>query len=263
MNYDVVKVFDFDDTLATSHGFIRVLHFESRQPVDTVAWLGSLGITATEDIAGSARISTEEFAHYSRITHSMVEKGALSLQKPGSRIGSISTDVVDFEGVSKLHSPQPVDHILRIAKKASKDKHLIGVITGRSGSSSLKNVLGETVPVKNREEIYDFLTSHGLKILEENIHCVGDMPGGVPMNKARVMETHFVRKYNPQTIVFYDDDVRNLNAVESVDRRIRCINAKEMESEWGTVKSVLEAGRARRRGISAWSTAVKNAGFDR
>lgn len=263
MNYDVVKVFDFDDTLATSHGYIRVLHYERGRPTDTTKWLGAMGIRATADVLGSARMSTEDYAKYAKITHKMAERGDLAILKPGESVGNVSSDVVDYEGVSKLHKPEPIEHILKIAKRAQKEKTLIGIITGRSGSDFAMNVLGESIPVNNRLDIFNFLKSCGLRIDIENIHCAGDLPGGVPYNKARVMAMHFVEKYNPNTILFYDDDPRNLSAVESVDRRIRCIDAKEIGNGWGTVRSVLEAGRARRREISMWSNANKNVGFDK
>lgn len=263
MKHDVVKVFDFDDTLATSHGYVRVLHYERGRPIDTTKWLNAMGIQSEQDIMGSARMSTEDYAKYAKITHKMMERGDLAIIRPGEPVGRVSSDVVDYEGVSKLHNPEPIQHILKIAKKAHRDKAVVGIITGRSGADSLINVVGETIPVNNKNEIHEFLSSQGLKLDIENIHCVGDMPGGVPMNKARVMSQHFLEKYDPNTIIFYDDDPRNLMAVEAVDRRIHCINAKEMGTGWGTIGSVVEAGRARRRGLSVWSNAVKNAGIDR
>lgn len=260
MKFNIVRVFDFDDTLATSKGFIRVLHFERGKPSDTVAWLEAMGINGRPGPLGSIEISTESYADYAKEIEYLVGEGSLVVQKPGTGIKNFSTDVVDYSGVSKLIAPKPIENVIEIARKSYQRGERLGIITGRSGGSSIIDITGTETKINNASSIKRFLRRMGIEILPEDIHCVGDIPGGVPQNKARIMKDYFVEKYNPETIVYYDDDHRNLASVRSVDPRIIVIDAKKIGSGWGTVDSIIEAGKNRRRRVSDWSRAIKTSG---
>ena len=259
----IARVFDFDDTLAMSRGFIRILHYENGEVADTEKWMKSMGIEGKIGPLGSVEISTDDYAKYATIAAGMARDEGLLIQRPGSEVKTAATDIIDYSGVAKILAPKPIHRIIEIAKLSFARGEIIGIITGRSGGDGMFDVTGKWIKIDNKKGITRFLRKHGLIIDQEDIHCVGDIPGGVPYNKAEVMRVHFVEKYDPETIMFYDDDKRNLTSVATVDRRIHCIDSNEMGEGWGTIQGVIEAGSVRRRKMTEWSRAVKKSGIDR
>lgn len=257
----IARVFDFDDTLATSRGFIRILHYIGGQPANTKKWLGDMGLAGQAGPLGSIELSTEDYAHYAKIVQELLERDELIVQKPEQKITRFPTDVVDYSGVSRLTDPKPISSTVDEARKAFARGEIIGIITGRSGLGSVYDVTGQKVKVDNRSDIASFMAKLGVAISLEDIHCVGDKPGGVPYNKAEAMRIGFLEKYEPDTIIFYDDDIRNLDAVGTIDRRIRCIDSRKIVEGDDSSSDILERAKQRRRNISGWSRSLQKAGI--
>jgi hypothetical protein len=257
----IARVFDFDDTLASSRGFIRVLHCVGGQPANTKKWLGDMGLSGEPGPLGSIELSTEDYAHYAKLIQELLERDEIIVQKPEQKITRFPTDVVDYSGVSRLIDPRPIASTVNIAREAFSRGEILGIITGRSGLGWVYDVTRKKVEVDNRRDIASFMAKQGIALSLEDIHCVGDKPGGVPYNKAEAMRIGFVEKYDPDTIIFYDDDVRNLDAVGSVDRRIRCVDSRGMTEGEDSTQDILEKAKRRRRNISQWSRSLQKAGI--
>ena len=260
-NRPIVRVFDFDDTLASSRGFIRILHYVGGQPGNTKKWLGEMGLSGGSGPLGSVELNTEDYAHYAKIAQELLERDELIVQKPEQKITKFPTDVIDYSGVSRLVEPRPIAQIVSIAKDAFGRGEVLGIITGRSGLGWVYDVTGSRVEVNNARDIASFMAKQGVAISLEDIHCVGDKAGGVPYNKAETMRTGFIEKYDPDTVIFYDDDVRNLDSVGSIDRRIRCVDSRTMSEGNDSTQDILEKAKRRRRDISKWSRSLQKAGI--
>jgi hypothetical protein len=257
----VVRVFDFDDTLAHTEGTIRILHYENGEPKDTTAWLGRFGITGKLGPLDSVEITTGSFREYTKATSSLISSGDLKRQEAGHRVQFVTTDVVDFSMTAKIRRPKVIDSTIAVARQAFARGDIIGIITGRTGGESMIDITGDEVKITNAADIRRFMTKHGVPVDVEDIHCVGSLPGGVPHNKAEAMRSGFVEKYSPDSIVFYDDDVLNLAAVGAIDSRIHCIDSRDIGDGWGSPASVVDSARERRKRVSGWTRALERAGI--
>ena len=259
----IVRVFDFDDTLAHTVGSIRILHYENGAPQNTIAWLEKFGITGKLGPLGSIEVSTGSFRDYTNATAGLVSSGELRRCEAGDRVQFVPTDVIDFSLTSKIRRPQAISRTLEVAKQAFSRGDIIGVITGRTGGETIFDIEGNEIKIANAAGIRRFMLKHGVPISLEDIHCVGSLPGGVPYNKAEIMKRCFVEKYSPTTVIFYDDDESNLKAVGAVDSRIHCIDSLNIGDGWGTASSVVVAGRNRRKRVSGWTRTLEQAGIIR
>ena len=257
----VVRVFDFDDTLATSDGFIRVLHYVRGEPVNTKGWLEEMGLRGEPGSLGSVELSTEDYSKYTKAVAEMVRNGDLVIQRPEQPLKSAVTDVVDYSGVARLISPEPIQSVMEIAREAFIRGEIVGIITGRSGLDAIYDITRKKIRVANQGEIASFMAKNGVALSLEDIYCVGDLTGGVPYNKAEAMKRGFIDKYNPEAVIFYDDDIRNLEAVGSVDRRIRCVDSRGILESSGSNDEILEKAKTRRRSITSWSWTLQKAGI--
>jgi hypothetical protein len=257
----VARVFDFDDTLATSDGFIRILHYIRGEPVNTRGWLEEMGLSGHPGPMGSIELSTEDYSRYAKIVGEMVRLGDLVVQRPEQPLKSAVTDVVDYSGVARLVSPEPIKSVMEIAREAFARGEVIGIITGRSGLDSIYDITRKKIRVANRGEIASFMAKNGVALSLEDIHCVGDLAGGVPYNKAVAMKRGFIDRYDLETVIFYDDDERNLEAVGTVDRKIRCIDSKGILESAGSNHEILEKAKVRRRSVTSWSRSLQKAGI--
>ncbi len=259
----IVRVFDFDDTLAHTEGGIRILHYENGEPQDTVSWLEQFDVTGRLGPLGSVEVSTGRFRDYTKATNELISSGELRRQETGSHVQFVSTDVVDFSLTSKIRRPKAIEHTLEVARQAFSRGDIIGIITGRTGGESMFDIEGNEIKITNALDIRRFMSKHGIPVSLEDIHCVGSLPGGVPHNKAEAMKRGFMEKYSPTTIIFYDDDALNLAAVAAVDSRVHCIDSLNIGDGWGTASSVVDAGRNRRKRVSGWTRALEQAGIIR
>jgi hypothetical protein len=259
----VVRVFDFDDTLAHTDSTIRILHYENGEPKDTLAWLEQFGVTGKNGPLGSVELTTEHFREYTRATNELVSTGELKRQECGGYVQFVPTDVIDFSMTSKIRRPKAIDSTVSIVKKSFAQGDIIGVITGRTGGESMIDIEGNEVKITNAADIRRFMIKHGVPIAIEDIHCAGSLPGGVPYNKAQAMRSGFIEKYSPDCVIFYDDDASNLAAVGVIDQRIHCIDSREIGDGWGSPSSVVDAARVRRKRVSGWTRALEQAGIIR
>ena len=257
------RVFDFDDTLAHSEGIIRVKHYEDRHSDGTGAWMKKLGIDFSRGLAGSAELTTSQYAKYVDAVSEMIQDGDLRVIGTGKDVPLGIIDVVDYTGVSRIINPIPISKIIKIAKSAFSRGEIVGIITARTGDGHAIDIAGNSVEINNRSGISEFMMSHGIPIQQEDIHCVGGRPGDSASNKAETMRTGFIEKYNPDMIIFYDDDSRNLKAVAAVDERIHCIDSTSSNGEWGETNEIIEAGRRARRRVSEWSRHISYAGIEK
>ena len=87
------------------------------------------------------------------------------------------------------------------------------VVTARSGYSTVYSPsLGKEVKSTNREQIMAFLNGQGMSIPESNLHTVGDTKGDTSVAKAEVL-AGYLKQYEPEELVFYDDSDRNVRQV--------------------------------------------------
>jgi len=259
----IVRVFDFDDTLAHTDGTIRILHYENGEPKDTLAWLEQFGITGKPGPLGSVEITTGSFREYTKATDELISAGELRRQECGGFVRFVPTDVVDFSMTAKIRRPKVIDSTIAVAKQAFARGDIIGVITGRTGGESMTDIEGNEIKITNATNIRRFMSKHGVPIALEDIHCVGSLPGGVPYNKAQAMRSGFIEKYSPDCVIFYDDDVLNLSSVGAIDQRIHCIDSREIGDGWGSPSSVVDAARVRRKRVSGWTRSLEQAGIIR
>lgn len=259
----IVRVFDFDDTLAHTEGIIRILHYENGEPQDTFSWLEQFGVTGKPGPLGSVEVSTGSFRDYTSATNELILSGELRRQEAGNPVKFVPTDVIDFSLTSKIKRPKAIENTIEVARQAFSRGDIIGVITGRTGGEFMFDIEGNEIKITNALDIRRFMSKHGIPVSLEDIHCVGSLPGGVPYNKAKVMKHGFIEKYSPETVIFYDDDALNLTTVGAIDSRIHCIDSLNMGDGWGTASSVVDAGRNRRKRVSGWTRALEQAGIIR
>ena len=109
--------------------------------------------------------------------------------------------------------------LAKMQEALSDPKTLTLVVTARSGYSTVYSPsLQKEVKATNREQIMDFLDSQGLLIPESNLHTVGDTKGDTSKAKADVLAS-YLKHYEPEELVFYDDSDRNVRQVAQLCKR--------------------------------------------
>lgn len=254
-------VFDFDDTLAHTDGAIGIAHFEQGVCQDPVEWLESLGLRRSRVMyvnryphCNAAFIDTAGFREYTAI----IRLGAqTTVREAGNETGVGSEDILDFSRVNDMRGATPIAKIMDVARKASASGHIVGVITGRRGAGSVSGLDGVEHPITTRQDVQKFLASNGVFIESSDIWGVGHMPGGVANNKADVLLRHFIERYDPDEVIFYDDDDLNVAAVEALSDsyKVTVHDTKAMsESSNPRIVSLVERSRARRLERERWLT---------
>lgn len=254
-------VFDFDDTLAHTDGAIGIAHFEQGVCQDPVEWLETIGIRRSSVMyvnryphCNAAFIDTAGFREYTAI----IRLGAPTVvREAGNETGIGTEDILDFSHVNDMRGAKPIQKILDIARKASAAGHIVGVITGRRGEGSVMGLDGAEHFITTRQDIQGFLARNGVIVESSDIWGVGHMPGGVPANKASVLLRHFIEKYDPDEVIFYDDDDLNIAAAEALSDSFDIIvhDTKAMsESANPRITSLVERAKGRRLERERWST---------
>ena len=246
-------VFDFDDTLAHTDNFVGIARIENGKPVSPERWLSEAGIRHGDverfEIHGNrhaAYITSAAFAKYVTATREHVHAGDLRVHEPGRESGYGLEDLVDFSDFSRVSSPRPITKVIDIARRVFSEGHVIGVITGRKAQGSVVSMDGKAHRVSIRDEIQRFLAENGVAVAVEDIHGVGHLPGTVAGNKASVLKSSFIEKYDLSVVNFYDDDDSNLRAVAGVTGARVNVHDSKGHVTLGEVRSILEAARSRR-----------------
>lgn len=263
-------VFDFDDTLAHTDGAIGVAHFEHGECKDPVEWLESIGLQRSHVMyvrkypaCNAAYIDTAGFREYTAIIRLGVN---VQIREAGEGTGIGIEDVLDFSHVNDMRGATPITKVVDIARKAAASGHIIGVITGRRGSGNVMGLDSVNHPITTKQDIQGFLARNGVPVEMADIWGVGHLPGSVANNKASVMLRHFIEKYQPDEVIFYDDDDLNIRAVEALSDsyRITVHDTKTMSESFNPrITSLVERARERRLSRERWSTCrrLANVGY--
>lgn len=257
-------IFDFDDTLAHTDSCIGVARFLDGVPVDPREWLEELGIPESHVIdfhdsgdRHAAYLSSAGFREYVSTVKPLVSSGVLKTLEPGKEMGYDLEDVIDFSRAVDVTNPVPIESTVKIARRASLEGHVVGVVTGRKGEGTTVDLEGEHHPITTRQQIQKFLAMAGVIVPLEDIYGVGHMPGTVASNKAAVVREMFIEKYGLDSVKFYDDDdnnLRSVSALDSVGTRVDVIDTKHGHSG-DNVTGIVESARRRRRQSSDWARA--------
>lgn len=216
-------VFDFDETLASSDITIGISRLFNGSPVEPLEWLRDIGIDQSSVVGfkrfanhNAVYLNSKLFDEYVEKTNQNVTLGELHRCVPcHERLYGLE-DVIDYSHITRVKNPIPIEAIMEIGRRAFANGHIVGVVSARSSRES-PSFDGTLVKSKCKEDIQAFLSRNGLPVQSEDIHCIGDLPGTIPNNKARTVLTEFIEKYNLDFVDFFDDSDANLLAVASLD----------------------------------------------
>lgn len=263
---NTVYIFDFDDTLAHTDGSIGIARFVDGKSIKPAVWLDELGIPESYVIsyenvnnAQAVYLNSSGFREYITTTKPALMNKSLSVVGPKKMTGFGIEDVIDFSRVSDVVNPRPIDHVIAIARNAVAGGHIVGVITGRAGQGFSIGMNGDKKTVTTRAQIQKFLASQGVLVSMEDIYGVGHIQGSVASNKAKIVLTQFIEKYDASTVKFYDDDGNNLVSVAALDSstvRVNVFDTTQNISESNVTKFV-ESARRRRAQVVSWDRARK------
>ena len=127
-------------------------------------------------------------------------------------------DLYDFTKTASIDvdGSSPISPVLDILKDASSDSNSrVVIITARSGNQPMQGLASqETINPTNQQDIRDFLSGQGINLGSGNITTAGDIGKG-PAAKVKAMEA-YINMYNPENILFYDDNQGNIDAIASM-----------------------------------------------
>lgn len=214
-NIENLFAFDFDDTLAITPSIIGVKRSDNSGKSDPNfrEWIhqNNLDFHEIENPDSEDEIiwfSSGDFAKYEKAHGKDIE----FLE------GNQLRDEYDFTKTASVDvdNSSPISPILDIMKDAaSQPNSRVVIITARGGENSVRGLGGRgmTKPT-NREDIRNFLSNQGISMDSSNITTAGDIGEG-PSAKIAAME-NYIDVYSPQNIYFYDDNLRNVQAIASM-----------------------------------------------
>jgi hypothetical protein len=224
-----VTVFDFDDTLGVSKNVQQVMRFVDGKPISNIKEeLLKLGLKHTEivDVWPSKKhpggkiacLSTEGFREY---VYLMNKQGiVVHMGADSELIGKGVEDVVDFSDAShvNLNTTRPVKRMIDVAKDAEKQGEDLKIVTGRKVDTPIASLEKGKIEPTNARDISNFLKKQGVKSVDsEDVYGAADInPQNIPASKAEIIADKIVKK-DTEEIEFYDDDKRNVEAVEKLN----------------------------------------------
>lgn len=192
--------FDFDDTLAETGSLIGARFSE--------------GDLCFQDFLFENNIQFREFNHNFWWVDSANYAILEDLQVPVGHC--IEYDYAQTMQID-LGSIKDVQSLISIMRESIADENtLTMIITARAGeATTFSPSLQRNVTASNRLQIKRFLSERGISIPDEHIHTVGEMMEDTSLAKAQVI-SDYIKKYAPESFIFYDDSERNLRSASNI-----------------------------------------------
>ena len=192
--------FDFDDTLAETGSLIGARF--------------SKGDLCFQDFLFENNIQFREFNHNFWWVDSANYAILEDLQVPVGHC--IEYDYAQTMQID-LGSIKDVQSLISIMRESIADENtLTMIITARAGeATTFSPSLQRNVTASNRLQIKRFLSERGISIPDEHIHTVGEMMEDTSLAKAQVI-SDYIKKYAPESFIFYDDSERNLRSASNI-----------------------------------------------
>ena len=197
---DRLVAFDFDDTLAETGSLIGARF--------------SKGDLCFQDFLFENNIQFREFNHNFWWVDSANYAILEDLQVPAGHC--IEYDYAQTMQID-LSSIKDIQSLISIMRESIADENtLTMIITARAGeATTFSPSLQRNVTASNRLQIKRFLSERSISIPDEHIHTVGEMMEDTSLAKAQVI-SDYIKKYTPESFIFYDDSERNLRSASNI-----------------------------------------------
>lgn len=232
-NSEKVFVFDFDDTLGVTDNPVGILHMIDGEASSDIESILTKDYNVPKDeilyialskkyIGGEiAYISSHGYKLYGNAAKKLRDEGKLKMYYGGESRPLLkgTEDLIDFSTSSYVNptSTKPINQVIDVMKNAEKNGHEIGVITARKGKLPMKSIDGDIVRTTNVKDMVNFLHKRGVKTITiDDVYGAADFGNDIPVTKATLIVNAFIKKYNANTVNFYDDDRKNTDAADTI-----------------------------------------------